>query len=168
MNHLDEELRRALRREEPPAGFAERLLERLPAATPPVVVPMPARGRAKPRFALVAAALLVAATGGVAFVAIPRSNMPKDISEAGRQAPPLLPDPTPPAQEGPPVVEPAPEPGGPPSTHYRRPVRRATQRVDDEAGRKAVEQLRLALHITGDKLNVARREAHETLAVPQS
>jgi len=32
MNHLDDELRSALRREEPPQGFAERLMSRIAAA----------------------------------------------------------------------------------------------------------------------------------------
>ena len=60
MNELHDELRRALRREDPPAGFADRVMRRLETRQPEPRIPM-----VKPslmRWA--AAAMLVAALGG--------------------------------------------------------------------------------------------------------
>jgi hypothetical protein len=60
-----------------------------------------------------------------------------------------------------------PPPVAPVVFHHQRPRPEARPAVDAEAVR-AAEQLRLALHITGDKLKVARREVREALTVPQS
>jgi hypothetical protein len=60
MNELDDELRKVLRREDPPPGFAERVMRRLETRQPERRIPM-----VKPslmRWA--AAAMLVAALGG--------------------------------------------------------------------------------------------------------
>ena len=71
MNELDDELRRVLRREDPPAGFAERVMERVNEKQPacPERVERVERARLAPaarpwvmRWA--AAAVLVAALGG--------------------------------------------------------------------------------------------------------
>ncbi len=169
MKHLDEELRRALRREDPPAGFAERLLERLPAE-PPVVVPMPARGRTPTRFTLAAAAALAVVTGGV-WLAIPRSDIPKEVvaiptSEAKpvTPAPPVRPtiDATPEDSKGPLEVT------GPMPTSRPVRLRRTPRPVEDPEAIRAAEQLQIALQITGTKLNVVRREVRETRSVPPS
>ncbi len=67
MNDVDDELRRALRREEPPAGFAERVLQRV-SATPPKAAKadrrMPSRFAAPLRWAT-AATLAAAVSGGL-------------------------------------------------------------------------------------------------------
>lgn len=167
MKHLDEELRRALRREDPPAGFAERLLERLPAE-PPVVVPMPARGRKTTRFTLAAAAALAVATGGV-WLAIPRSDIQKEV--VAIPAPTPAPAPLPPPVH--PPIDPAPgDPKGPLEITGRAPtprpvrLRRPSRPVEDVEAIRAAEQLQVALQITGTKLNVVRREVRETRSVP--
>jgi hypothetical protein len=167
MNNLDQELRRALAREEPPAGFAERVLERLPSA-PSNVVPISARGRGTPRFAFAAAAALAIATAGV-WYAIPRGDMhtaapiPRESGTA-------------PAQGGPVdttmlfgVDQPEPPPPPKPAPAPRRRARPAPRpSTEDAEALRAAEQLRLALHITGDTLNVARREVRESASVPTS
>ncbi len=169
MKHLDEELRRALRREDPPAGFAQRLLERLPAE-PPVVVPMPARGRTPTRFTLAAAAALAVVTGGV-WLAIPRSDIPKEVvAIPAPVAPPAAPAPPigtaidtrPGDSKGPLEVT-----GPTPTTRPVR-LRRTPRPVDDVEAIRAAEQLQIALQITGTKLNVVRREVRETRSIPPS
>jgi len=161
MNNLDEELRRALGREEPPAGFAERVLERLPAATSNVV-PISARGRKAPRFALAAAAALAVMTAGV-WYAIPRGDStnakPETTMLLGVEEPGPPPPPTPNITSTAPKAKPAPR-------RHVRPEQRPS--TEDAEALRAAEQLRLALHITGDTLNVARREVRESAIVPPS
>ena len=173
MSTLDDKLRAALGRVEPPDGFAERLLERLPQ-TPSNVVELPARSRKAPRFALAAAAALAVAAGS-AWLAIPRGDL--------APAPPAAP-----LRE---TAHGADEPGPSPGSggfvpaddvtghdasrklgrRRARFARRASNRshLDDREGRRAVDQLRLALHITSSTLNVARREMRDAaVTVPQS
>jgi hypothetical protein len=174
MNHLDEELRSALRREEPPAGFAERILDRLPAA-PSNVVDMPVRGRSSTRFALAAAAALAVATGSV-WLAIPHSDIQSTGPNTTVAVAPAPADDTKPVTS---VVEPPTNTGivmgsypprsSPPRRHVRvapAPVPSPAPEAQDEEAIRAAEQLQLALHLTNDKLNVARQELRETAAVP--
>jgi len=166
MNNLDEELRRALGREEPPAGFAERVLERLPAATSNVV-PISARGRNTPRFAFAAAAALAVATASV-WYAIPHGDLHTVIRPSPAEA-----GTAPKATEGPDTTlllgihESEPPAPPKPAPAPRRRARPAPQpSTEDAEALRAAEQLRLALHITGDTLNVARREVRESALVP--
>lgn len=165
MNHLDDELRVALRRKEPPAGFAERVLDRLPA-TPPGVVQFPSRRRRAPWMAVAAAALVAIAAGSV-WLAVPRSAAPQpheianvNVSDA-LPAPPIRPEPRLPApQVESRIVEPP---------HRIVRVRHTAPRpaADPEAER-AAEQLRLALHIASDKFNDAQRETLAALSEPST
>jgi hypothetical protein len=183
MNNLDEELRRALRREEPPAGFADRVLASLPPA-PANVAEFPARRRLPSRFTLAAAAALAAVATGSIWLAIPRG--PIDGASGPALTPavattsttpgttpgvPAVPPPTTgPALYGPSTVVVAvadtPSSGTRAAARPRTP--RPAQHGDAVEALRAAEQLRIALHITEDKLNVARREVRETAAVPES
>jgi hypothetical protein len=164
MSHLDDELRTALRREEPPDGFVNRVLERLPAEPPRSAIAR--RGAA--RTWLAAAAALVLATGGawlvfpgvtrpdVGSVVKPRPTVPADPPAARPQ--PVQPAPPPKAGD------PAPTPPAPPR-HAPRPRPRPR---DDAEALHAAEQLRTALGVTTDKFRYAQREVREALVVPES
>ncbi len=174
MSNLDEQLRQALGREEPPEGFAERLLGRLPAE-PPNVVRFPARGRHVPRFALAAAAALAVATGSV-WLAIPRGALHPSLvenvpppSKGATSSPESLgiegPGPSVPNNYH--VASPPTRNSAPRSRHPRHVVDQTPDPTEAEAI-QAAEQLRIALQITGDKLNVARDELRATLTVQDS
>lgn len=160
MNHLDDELRVALRRKEPPAGFAERVLDRLPA-TPPGVVRFPSRRRHAPWMAVAAAALVTIAAGSV-WLAMPRSAAPQPHEIANANVPPA------------PPVTPGPRPSAPsvesrvvqPPPKIVRIRHSAPRPAADPEAERAAEQLRLALHIASDKFNDAQRETLAALSEP--
>lgn len=170
-NDLDDRLRDALRREEPPAGFADRILERLPAERP-VVVELPVRRHTAPRFALAAAAALAVAAGS-AWLVMSHGAIAPPAPDRVAETQVTPPGPTPARRpDPPPAAPPAYEPKPPAATtpvrrvRWTKPVPRP--REDDVEAAHAAEQLRLALRITNTKLNVARHEVREALDVPQS
>src|SRR5262249_37239240 len=134
------------------------------------VVPISARGRSAPRFAFAAAAALAVATAGV-WYAIPRGDLHTTApsvstgtdsttpQSGGTDTTMLLGFTEPPPPPAPPKSRPAP----------RRRVNPAPRpSTEDAEALRAAEQLRVALHITGDALNVARRELRESARVPTS
>jgi hypothetical protein len=82
MKELDDELRHALRREEPPAGLAERVLRRVADGRPPQ------QQMRRPRrfIAWAAAAALVAAVaGGIQYRAIQEDREERARGEAAKE-----------------------------------------------------------------------------------
>ena len=77
MKELDDELRAALGRQEPPAGFAVRVLQRVDAETV-----RPARSRAQFIRWAVAAALVAAMAGGMQYRSIQRERDERARGEA--------------------------------------------------------------------------------------
>lgn len=161
MSHLDDELRNALRREEPPEGFVNRVLERLPAEAPRATIAR--RGAARPWLA--AAAALVLATGGV-WLVLPHAPQP-DRGGLVKPEPTIVPRPPAPRPPAgtpePPKAEP-PRPA--PPRHAPRP--RPRQARDDAEALHAAEQLRTALGVTSDTFRLTQREVREALVVPES
>ena len=163
MSQLDDELRTALAREEPPAGFADRVLARLPAEAPTAA----AARRVAPRTWLAAAAAFGLATSGV-WLMLPRAPgvervglvQPTPLARPDPPAPTAKPDPPPAPKGDPPTTAPA------PSKRTPRPVPRRTR--DDAEALHAAEQLRTAIGVTSDKLRLTQREVREALVVPES
>ena len=90
MRELDDELRRALRREPAPEGFADRVLERAPRESKaPAVVLRPSWNRwrfSRPIVRLAAAAALIAAVGGgVAYRNYEQARAERVRGEAARE-----------------------------------------------------------------------------------
>jgi len=164
MNKLDEELKIALRREEPSADFAHRVLAQVRG------LPPPKRGWRQSLLTLLrppkviwlaagVAACLLIAIGVRGLRAYEHSTVegPKTVaSDANR--PTELPAPLEVPKEN---VAPQPEPRAVPvkvmHVIYRH--RRHTLKPDREEieARQAMEQLELALYIASAKLNVAQR-----------
>jgi hypothetical protein len=158
--NIDEELKIALRREEPPEGFAERVLARLPETRENVVPFRPRRTTAL--LSGIAAAALLGAFGSLAFM-LPRRAEP--VGEVA-VAPPTVPV-APPHEE--PYVAPPIEQGStgtpgrvPVKYHAPRQKRRAERPVVDKEGERAVQQLLLALQVTGDKLSTVRQSVRDS------
>lgn len=89
MKELDDELRRALRREPAPEGFADRVLERSRESKAPAVVLRPRWGRwriSRPIVRLAAAAAIIAAIGvGVAYRNYEQARAERARGEAARE-----------------------------------------------------------------------------------
>ena len=172
MSHLEDELRKALRRENPAEGFAERVLARLPAEPAKVVELRPRPRRAF--FLAAAAAAVIAVAAGAAWMAL---SVPDAGSNGSAVAvtPPATPVATPatpgpleaPAEVLP--VTPAPPPQIATADKPRKPRRapktsRREQPSDLE--RQAAEQFLLAMQITSDKLDAVQKEILEPRAEP--
>ena len=82
MNELDDELRKALRREDPPAGFAERVMRRVKEQQPTRQAPV-----TQPSFMRwAAAAVLVAALGGgYQYRAVQKAREERARGEAAKE-----------------------------------------------------------------------------------
>jgi len=164
MNKLDEELKIALRREEPSADFAHRVLAQVRG------LPPPKRGWRQSLLTLLRPPKVIWLAAGVAaclLVAIGvrglRAYEPSTVegpkivaSDANRQ-----PEGASPVEVPKENVAPQPEPGTAPVKvkHVTYRHRRHTLRLDREEieARQAMEQLELALYIASAKLNVAQR-----------
>lgn len=89
MKELDDELRDLLRREEPPAGFAERVLRRAEEQSYPQAVARPVSRVAmwrRPLVGLAAAAALVAAVaGGIQYRSFEQARAERAAGEAAKQ-----------------------------------------------------------------------------------
>jgi hypothetical protein len=173
MSRLDDELRLAFRRQEPPAGFAERVMERV-AARP---APKPkwwetlASLFQPPRIRWVAigvAASLVVVIGLLQYAASEKTTARKDDAQADASSPPEPARPpafNPPAPTGPPPPKRAPRP----KRIVRPPVDRmhlAQKNKDQEdqqkiEGEKAKQKVMLALHIASATLNEAQKIIRE-------
>ena len=181
MNHLDDELRLALRREDPPPDFAERVLDRLDAERR--ASESPARSRRSPLYGLAAAAALALMALAGLWVASLLSNGRKAAGPPVAEAPPSV------SEEGNKVTnrheqpddEPHKSAAAPPrSPSLHRVARRGERSRAPQAGRQAVsdlsaaqaeaarEQLMLALRIAGAKLNMAQRKIQEGTREPRS
>jgi len=164
--NIDEELKIALRREEPPEGFAERVLARLPERVAPEtasnVVPFRPR-RSTTILSGIAAAALLGAFGSLAFM-LPRAAEP---ARTANVVPAPQPDVAP--TEPPPVASATAPPTGnlpvvAPVKYTRpRPKPRPEQPAVDEEGERATQQLLLALRVTGDKLATVKESLRENL-----
>lgn len=164
MNDLEKELGLALRREDPPEGFADRVLARVANEA----TPRPAARRRSWVYAVAAAAAVLVFAFGVWKVATP--SQPPVV---GSTTVPYVAPPTQPGTENPPPLAPAPPVATPPrvvtpKTPRVAPVRRTARPRNDpsvaEAAR-ARDQLLLALRIASDQLGSARRlvleESHQ-------
>lgn len=89
MKELDDELRDLLRRKQPPAGFAERVLRRAEEQSYPQNVVRPAARLAawrRPLVGLAAAAALVAAVaGGIEYRQLEQARAERAAGEAARE-----------------------------------------------------------------------------------
>jgi hypothetical protein len=181
MSNLDDELRLALTREEPPEGFAERVLARLPREDANVVEMRPRR-RMAPAWLAAAAALVLVAGGTWAMLETP-PDAPPPIPVAGGGTPTTSPTPleTKPEEGEKPPVTPAPTgKHGPRIEIVRDTPRRAPSRKPrfetvahrapavDEAEWRAAEQFMLAMSITNDKIKTVQRNVLDTRAVPET
>jgi hypothetical protein len=162
MSDLEKDLALALRREEPPEGFAERVLARVAAEGPPAAVPASRRRGPLYVLALAAAAALA---GMFAFgawrVASPPAETGPDRTKIA-VAPPVGTPETLPVVSPPPDVTKAPVSRKLALAQTRRPVarRRAASKPEGPSlaeARHAKEQLLLALRIASDHLGATRR-----------
>jgi hypothetical protein len=175
MTDLDDELRLALRREEPPPDFAARVLGKLPGERPARVALAPRRRRA-PLWGLAAAAAILVALAGWWLAAPQRgAEVPSPQLAGGNSAPaPNSVDGGAGGDRG--QKEPPRDPEVkifyPPRPHPRAPrarrARPAATEVDYARAEMARDQLVLALRITGAKINLAQRRIHEMHREPQS
>jgi hypothetical protein len=89
MKDLDQGLRDALRRESPPAGFAERVLQRAEEDARRDETPPPRLLRWSPRRPLVrlaaAAALVAAVAGGIQYRNVERARAERAAGEAAKE-----------------------------------------------------------------------------------
>jgi hypothetical protein len=161
MSHLDEELRTALRREEPSEGFVNRVLERLPAEPPRAAIARQSMARTW----LAAAAAVVLATGAIwlTIPGVPEPNVGKLVTP-GPAVPPEPSKKVQPPDAAPPPRPESQRPAPAPPRHAPRPQPRPR---DDAEALHAAEQLRTALDLTSDKFRFAQREVREAL-VPES
>ena len=181
MSNLDDQLRLALTREEPPEGFAERVLARLPREASNVVE-MPARRRWAPLWLAVAAALVVAIGGTWAVFQGPEGG-PDPNPVAGTVPPPTPPanantspedDPKPPVTYGPtnkhrpPVEITRTNRRNKPARKPRLETVAPREREIDEVEWRAAEQFVLAMSITNEKIKTVRRNVLDTRAVPET
>lgn len=173
MSKLEDDLRQALRREEPPEGFADRVLARLPAAEPAKVVEMRPRPRPAPLWAAAAAAAVVAA--GALWMALPQPGPPVNLA-SNAAGPPVVEVTPPPVEVTQPDVVPENEPPKPRTIvrtntgrHRRRaqPARPAAAPIL-EAERRAAEQFVLAMQITSAKLEPVQKHLLAPRAVPET
>jgi hypothetical protein len=162
MSDLEKELGLALRREEPPEGFAERVLARI-AEEPPAIP----RSRRRPRVLYgMAATAAAAAIAGVFALGAWRvaSPLPGTDTAGPQQVADTAPapdiEPVPPTKEPrvvpPPLSRRAPTKTKRPGATHRRSTPRKEETTLAEA-RHAQEQLMLALRIASDSLGTARR-----------
>ncbi len=179
MNRIENDLRTALEREEPSAGFAERVIQALPSSSTTVVL-MPPRTQHTRIWLAAAAALVIGAgtlwfvaarpgdeteiVGGVTNAGFPGSKQP--IFDGGSDRPTVKPE--------------APQRVAPDDPQHRsiRPprVRRvnrnlpvqadAASREQDAQAFLAARQLRLALTITNEKIRVAQRGVSDRSDLP--
>lgn len=165
MNSIDHELRAALKREEPPEGFADRLLEALPPKPATVVLLPPRRHSWRPWAAAAAAAVVLT---GVAWIGLrqPAHEQITAVTDAPAPKGPIFDggrDVRPPKGTAEPGTAPGVAPGAPEAPAVRRGRRRETpattvaMRERDAEAYLAARQLRLALTITNEKLRVAQR-----------
>ena len=181
MSNLDDELRLALTREEPPEGFAERVLARLPREASNVVEMRPRR-RMAPAWLAAAAALVLVAGGTWAMLTRPESA-PDPVSIAGDVEPPAPSTPSetkPEESEKPPATQAPTGKHGPRIEIARDTPRRAPSRKPrfetvahrapavDEAEWRAAEQFMLAMSITNEKIKTVQRNVLDTRAVPET
>ncbi|HEU4390712.1 MAG TPA: hypothetical protein VFV34_23105 [Blastocatellia bacterium] len=166
MNRLEDELRLALRPEEPPEGFAERIVELLGE------IPERKRGfiediiealrPPKVRFALATSFLIVLI--GLAIYYGVGHNRPPATDQVAKQD--VVKDPAPESQAG------IPSPPKVPSGNDRhklhrpgvRPVRTAAKRPHTQEGEEARERLLLALQIASSTLSEARDAVSQSLS----
>ena len=170
MSKLDEELRAALRREEPSAGFAYRALERVRTLPPPKpgwrqsLLTLLRPPKVVWLAAGVAACLLIAlgvqGLRGYESARVENNKIVADdatrSAEPQRVAPPEKQSPQP-QQET--VKSPGPETIGKRASHHHRNVVRETR--EEMEARQAMEQLELALYIASTKLNAAQRAVYK-------
>jgi hypothetical protein len=181
MSYLDDELRKALAPEDPPEGFADRVVARIAEAErePALAAPRASRWWT----AAAAAALVVAA---ITWVAVPSNQTPNPgpsgtIATAPSTGQPRV-EPPPPDE---PISTTAPERGeelsaiseqhDPPIkmvsyVKRARPVRRAVPRRDalTEEEWKAAQQFMLAMSITNEKLKPVQRYLPSTHEGPKT
>jgi hypothetical protein len=170
MSKLDEELRAALKREEPSADFAYRVLAQVRALPPPkpgwrqslLTLLRP------PKLVWVAAGLaacLLIALGVQGLRGYERAAAETEKVIAGEAARPAQQDQASTTQgtvsQSQPEVAPKPEPEmiSKHIRHHRRSV--AKEDPDEMEARKAMEQLELALYIASTKLNAAQKAVYK-------
>jgi hypothetical protein len=175
MNDLEKELGLALRREDPPEGFADRVLARVanePRSEAAPVLPF-ARRRSWVYAVAAAAAVLVFAFG------VWRVATPSQPAVVGSAAAPYAERPKQPDTANPPPVVLTPHVVAPPPlvrvatprTPRRAPVRRTARPRNDPSlaeAERAKDQLMLALRIASDQLGSARRLVLEESRQPGS
>jgi hypothetical protein len=175
MNDLEKELGLALRREDPPEGFADRVLARVanePRSEEAAPVLPFARRRSWIYAVAAAAAVLVFAFGAW------RVATPSQSPVVGSAAPPYVESPKQPDTANPPPVVSAPPVVSSPrvtrvatKTPRVAPVRRAARPRNDPSvaeAERARDQLMLALRIASDQLGSARRLVLEESRQPGS
>jgi hypothetical protein len=184
MSNLDDELRLALTREEPPEGFAERVLARLPREASNVVEMRPRR-RMAPAWLAAAAALVLVALSAWAMLTRPESapepvSIARDVEAPAPSTGPLPSETKPEEGEKPPVTEAPTGKHGPRieiATERRRRAPSRKPRFEtvahrepaiDEAEWRAAEQFMLAMSITNEKIKTVRRNVLDTRAVPET
>jgi hypothetical protein len=159
MKDLEKELGLALRREEPPDGFAERVLERVAAERPETSAPRRGRGGL---YGLAAAAAVTVFAFGAWRAASPPAPPAPPAGQITEVAEPHAP---PPVVAPPSRIETRPNIPQTARATPRTPSRRATSRrvARRPAGpslaeaRRAKEDLMLALRIASDRLGATRR-----------